>query len=436
MAAVRLAVRIQSSDVQNALQATDEIRSLHPLELCNSLFIVPRQKIIEGMCGSAGEDEYRLVDFLGFAPQGVFSVLHRCQEVPEPASVDSLPVGIEFVEEHQRDAAFRIGQRFVQRLKEGGRLFNLRQVDGIHRKISAGLRNLLHAKGFAGARIAENGDGQRLDALAQFCRLALFRIIVQQHLDGVVILDFPHIHGGEIFVPAYRNAVQQFIGSVGDNLFRYRQILSRLGFAVFIQNGERRGVGHQGFQTAIRDPAACQLSGGPFFFQNRQNRNQGVFIRQSRTFEFVRRKIQGPLSVLPNQGPLFVQQDHHILPIPKGAHGIVYVQHQQKVVHRPLIRNLPGNPVIHAPKPVHGQKGNSVVGKSLLKTLPRNVFHITFRVFKHNLYPFRRLPQAVHSGLASGKGTSRMRPVRRSKVSIFPVRSRPTPVMYFIASAA
>ena len=137
---------VQAADIQDALQAADEIRSLHLHKGRIILRTVSGIELLEGVGGAARENKHSTVNDTGFSLGCVFAVLHRSQKIPEPSSGNSIQFAVKLVEKHQRYPSLCAVDRFIQSFKEILGITALGKVDGGHFKDAAGCRDLPDAE--------------------------------------------------------------------------------------------------------------------------------------------------------------------------------------------------------------------------------------------------------------------------------------------------
>ena len=212
------------------------------------------------MGGAAGEHKHRPVNESGSSLSGILPVLHRGQEVPQPAPADAVELTVKFIEEHQRDSALGAVDGLVQGFKEVLGVAALGQVDGGYLENAAGGGNLPDTEGLAGTGIAEHGNGQGLNLLPGLSAVATQNVLIHQRLDGVVVLHFTFVHSGQIVVAAHRHIFEQGVRALHHDFLRHPQVSARFGFAVFIQNAEGGGACHQRLETPLRHGHGGDLS--------------------------------------------------------------------------------------------------------------------------------------------------------------------------------
>lgn len=178
-------------DVQDAFEAADEIGALDGLEAVHVLRGLGK-KFREGGGGGTRKDKDRPRDGQGAAVQGVFPVLHGGQEILQPAPGDPAQLGVKLVEEDQGDQPVFIAQSLMEGVEELGDRVVLGQVQGGDAEPAPAQGDLLDAEGLAGARRSEDGDGDWLGGVLPCVPVVIcIDVLVQQGLDGVVVLDLP-----------------------------------------------------------------------------------------------------------------------------------------------------------------------------------------------------------------------------------------------------
>ena len=88
------------------------------------------QEAVEGICRRPRKYEYGGAGLPHAPVQGVFSVLHGCEEVLHPSAPDSRKLRIELVKEDQRDFISPGAQGLMQRQEQLLRVAVLGQIQG------------------------------------------------------------------------------------------------------------------------------------------------------------------------------------------------------------------------------------------------------------------------------------------------------------------
>ena len=307
------------------------------------------------------------------AVQGILAVLHGREEILEPAPGNTVQFGVELIEEDQRDLVLPPVQRFLQGLEQFHRVAVLGKVQCRDDEAPAGLRDLLHAEGFARAGRSEDRDGQRLQLFVIHVVVIAVDVILQQSLDGVIALHLVLVHRRHFAVAAHRYVLEKVVRSSLYGLLRHREIPARLALAVFVKNGEGGVARDQSLQTALRHRQTADQSRLQILHQLLQDRIQWGVLRKGQPLAVGRREQERPLFVLPDQRPLLVQTDHHVLPVPQGPQRVVCRQLQKELIDSSLIGDASRDGEIQFPEMRHLEDRDLVIRESLRQRLRRDI---------------------------------------------------------------
>ena len=254
----------------------------------------------------------------------------------------------------------------MEGVEELGDRVVLGQVQGGDAEPAPAQGDLLDAEGLAGARRSEDGDGDWLGGVLPCVPVVIcIDVLVQQGLDGVVVLDLPQVYRRQNPVAADGDMAEQVVRPLQHDVLGHCQIAPGLRFAELVQDAEGVGTGDQGLQAPVGHRHPADLTVLPALSQAAQDLIEVGGVTQGPLLAAVGGEEQGPVPVLPDEGALLVEEDHHVLPAAQGPQGIIYRQLEEEFIHGTLVGDLPADGEVQLAQVLHAEQGRLGGGEGL-----------------------------------------------------------------------
>ena len=143
------------------------------------------------------------------------------------------------------------------------------------------------------------------------------------------------------------------------------QIAPGLRFAELVQDTEGVGTGDQGLQAPVGHRHPADLTVLPALSQAAQDLIEVGGVTQGPLLAAVGGEEQGPVPVLPDEGALLVEEDHHVLPAAQGPQGIIYRQLEEEFIHGALVGDLPADGKVQLAQVLHAEQWRLGGGEGL-----------------------------------------------------------------------